>query len=59
MAGATANPTDRAERGTVTVEYVVVLSTVAVGCVLALVALGVPLVSLFRLQTAWLRLPFP
>lgn len=47
------------ERGTATVEYVVVLSTVALGLTLAVIALGVPLVRTYLEQTALLALPFP
>jgi hypothetical protein len=46
-------------RGVVTVEYVVLLSTIAVGLTLAVVALGVPLVRTYLEQTALLSLPFP
>jgi hypothetical protein len=45
--------------GSVSVEYVVVLSLVSVGAVVALVALGVPLLNLFLYQQAVLLLPFP
>lgn len=47
------------ERGAVTVEYVVLLSTVAIGLTLAVVALGVPLIRTYLEQTAILALPFP
>jgi len=47
------------ERGTVMVEYTVLLSVVAVGLSLALAALGVPLVSMYLSQQTWLLLPFP
>ena len=50
-------PTDTA--GSVTVEYVVVLSLVSVGVVAALAALGVPLLNLYLYQQAVLLLPFP
>jgi len=49
----------RRERGTVTVEYVVLLTTVAIGLTIAVVGLGVPLVRLYLSQTAILGLPFP
>ena len=42
-----------------TVEYVVLLSTVAIGLTLAVVALGVPLIRTYLEQTAILALPFP
>jgi Flp pilus assembly pilin Flp len=41
------------------VEYVIVLALVSVGCVVALVGLGPPLLVLFRFQGAWLAFPFP
>jgi hypothetical protein len=41
------------------VEYVVVLSLVAVGAAVAVVACGVPLLALFRAQVAWIGLPVP
>ena len=50
-------PTDTA--GSVSVEYVVVLSLVSVGAVAALAALGVPLLNLYLYQQAVLLLPFP
>jgi Flp pilus assembly pilin Flp len=47
------------ERGSVTVEYAVILTVVALGCVLATVSLGVPLVRAFEAREAWLLLPLP
>ena len=47
------------ERGSVMVEYTVLLSVVAVGLCLALAALGVPLVRMYLSQQTWLLLPFP
>lgn len=47
------------QRGSVTVEYVVLLSTVALGLAAAVVGLGVPLVRTYLEQTALLSLPFP
>ena len=47
------------ERGSVMVEYTVLLSAVAVGLCLALAALGVPLVKMYLSQQTWLLLPFP
>jgi Flp pilus assembly pilin Flp len=41
------------------VEYAVLLSVVAVGCSLAVVALGAPLVRMFMAQEAWLMLSVP
>jgi Flp pilus assembly pilin Flp len=49
----------RDRRGTVTVEYVVVLMLVALGVVAAMAGLGVPLVRTYLSQTAWLIAPFP
>lgn len=47
------------DRGTVMVEYTVLLSVVAVLLSLAIAALGVPLVSMYLSQQTWLLLPFP
>ena len=44
-------------RGSVFVEYVVVLTLVAVGVALATVACGVPLLEMYRAQVFWLGLP--
>jgi Flp pilus assembly pilin Flp len=49
----------RDHRGTVTVEYVVVLTLVSLGVVAAMVGLGVPLVRTYLSQTAWLIAPIP
>ena len=49
----------RTQRGTVTVEYVVLLTTVVVGLAIAVAGLGVPLVRMYLSQTALLALPFP
>ena len=46
-------------RGTATVEYVVILVVLALGCALAMKALGVPLVAMFASERAWVLLPFP
>jgi Flp pilus assembly pilin Flp len=46
-------------RGSVFVEYTVLLVLVAVICSLALVAAGVPLVQMFVTRQTWLLLPFP
>jgi Flp pilus assembly pilin Flp len=46
-------------RGTVMVEYVIVLCLVAVGAAVAIIALGTLLLELFRYQQALLVLPFP
>lgn len=47
------------DRGTVMVEYAVLLSVVAVGCSLAVIALGAPLVRMFMAQEVWLMLSVP
>ena len=47
------------ERGSVTVEYTVLLVLVAMVCVVATVAIGVPLVRMFVTYQTWLLLPFP
>ncbi len=47
------------ERGTATVEYVVILVSVALVGALATVAVGPPLVRAFSAQVTWLLLPFP
>jgi Flp pilus assembly pilin Flp len=47
------------ERGSVTVEYAVLLATVALGCALAIAALGVPLLRMYLAHRAWLLLPMP
>jgi len=47
------------ERGSVIVEYTVLLSVVAVGLSLAVAALGVPLIRMYLTQQTWLLLPFP
>lgn len=49
----------RGQRGTATVEYVVLLTTVAIGLTLAVIALGGPLVRMYLGQTTQLSLPFP
>ena len=47
------------QAGTIMVEYVVVLCLVAVGGVLATIALGEVLVRVFLEHQTWLTLPFP
>jgi Flp pilus assembly pilin Flp len=47
------------ERGTVTVEYIVILVVLVIGCVIAMRGLGGPLFSVFRDRQSWLLLPFP
>jgi hypothetical protein len=41
------------------VEYVVLLTTVAIGLTVVVVGLGAPLVRMYLSQTAILGLPFP
>jgi Flp pilus assembly pilin Flp len=47
------------ERGSVMVEYTLLLFAVAMTCALATVALGVPLVRAYLVREAWLLFPFP
>ncbi|MEO7038062.1 MAG: hypothetical protein ABI548_29105 [Polyangiaceae bacterium] len=47
------------ERGSVTVEYAVLLGVVSIGCVFAIIGLGVPLVRMYQASQAWLLLPVP
>lgn len=47
------------DRGSVTTEYAVLLCIVAVGCSLAVIGLGAPLVQLFMAQEVWLMLALP
>jgi hypothetical protein len=47
------------DRGSVFVEYVILLCLVALVCALAVVATGVPLVRMFAMRQTWLLLPFP
>jgi Flp pilus assembly pilin Flp len=49
---------DLDDRGTVTVEYTVILVVLALACVLAMIGLGGPLLTMFRTEQAWLLLPF-
>ncbi len=46
-------------RGTVFVEYVVLLTLVAVTGAVAIASVGLPLLRLFQAQLAWLTLPIP
>ena len=47
------------ERGSITVEYTVLLVVVAIGCALAIGGLGVPLFRMYLAHRAWLLLPMP
>ena len=49
----------RDERGAVMVEYAVILVLVALGCVAAIVAVGIPLAGMYLTQRTWVLLPFP
>jgi Flp pilus assembly pilin Flp len=49
----------RDQRGTATVEYLVILVSFTIACAAALYAMGPGLVELFQLRMAWLGLPFP
>jgi len=46
-------------RGSITVEYAVLLATVAVGCALAIAGIGAPLFRMYLAHRAWLLLPMP
>lgn len=46
-------------RGSVTVEYIVLLSLVSVGCAIAMISLGAPLVRMYIVQEVWLSLGVP
>jgi Flp pilus assembly pilin Flp len=46
-------------RGSVMVEYTVLLVLVAMTCAAAMVTLGAPLVRMFATYQTWLLLPFP
>jgi len=52
-------PLSSATRGSVTVEYTVLLVLVAMTCAAAMVTLGAPLVRMFLTYQTWLLLPFP
>jgi Flp pilus assembly pilin Flp len=47
------------ERGSVTVEYAVLLGVVSIGCVFAIIGLGMPLVRMYQANQIWLQLPIP
>ena len=47
------------QRGTVTVEYVIVLALLSVGACAAIATLAALLMRLFSLQHALIALPFP
>lgn len=47
------------DRGSVTIEYVVLLVAVSLGVVIAMAGLGAPLVRMFRTLEIWIGLPFP
>jgi Flp pilus assembly pilin Flp len=47
------------DRGSVSVEYTVLLCLVALGCAAAVVALGPALVSTYELRLTLLLMPFP
>jgi Flp pilus assembly pilin Flp len=46
-------------RGSVTVEYTVLLVLVALTCAGAMIAIGAPLVRMLATYQTWLLLPFP
>lgn len=47
------------DRGSVTVEYAVLLGVVSLGCVFAVMGLGIPLVRMYQESQIWLLLPVP
>jgi Flp pilus assembly pilin Flp len=47
------------ERGSITVEYTVLIVLVALGCAAAMVGLGVPLVRMSAEREIWLLLALP
>lgn len=47
------------ERGSVTVEYAVLLGVVSIICMFAIVGLGVPLVRMYQASQTWLMLSVP
>jgi len=49
----------RDERGSVTVEYTVILALVAIGLAFAVASLGPALVRAYVARETWLLLPFP
>lgn len=54
-----ADPPRADDRGSVTVEYVVLLVLIALACGLAIAGLGVPLMRMFVIRQTWLLLPLP
>ncbi len=46
-------------RGSIMVEYAVLLTGVSLGVALSIVALGVPLMSMYMSQRTWVLLPYP
>lgn len=47
------------QRGSVMVEYAILLTVVALGVALAIMALGIPLMSMYLSQRTWVLLPYP
>lgn len=47
------------DRGSVSVEYTVLLCLVSLACAVAVMALGAPLVRSYELRVTMLLLPFP
>lgn len=47
------------DRGSVSAEYTVLLCFVSLGCAIAIMALGLPLVRSYELRVTMLLLPFP
>lgn len=47
------------ERGTATIEYLMILSLVTTGITFALIAMGPAIVQVFRARVFWLSMPLP
>lgn len=47
------------DRGTATIEYLIILVCVTIGVAFALIAMGPAVVEVFRARVFWLSLPFP
>ncbi len=47
------------DRGTATLEYIIVLTMVSIGVSSAIVAMGPSLVRFFEIRVMWLSLPIP
>lgn len=47
------------ERGTATIEYLIILVCVTIGAAFALIEMGPGVVEVFRVRVLWLSVPFP